>query len=218
MGLPRSNRGIPSGNRQLQAAGLDGLGSNDRGDNVTLSATAQKLLEVADCILVTSSKNLQRNGNVDTGRLDRDMYAGDIEVNGSVLGLNIWVPQYGIYLDQGVNGTEVNHGSPFSYRGKMPPAAKLLAWARRRANRAVKYKPTSKLERKDNKINKMVSDANKYRSLAFAMAKSIQKKGIKPTKFFSKAVAGCAAKFKKTIGEGLRIDVINSLNGNNNSK
>ncbi len=200
-------------------AGLDGLGSNDRGDNVSLSATAQKILDIAGCILFSSSKNLQSNGNVDTGRLDRDMYAGDIEVDGTKLAVDIFIPNYGMYLDQGVNGTEVNHGSPFSYRGKMPPVAKLLAWARRRANRAQKYKPVSKLEKKDNKVNKMVSDASNYRSLAFAIGKSIQKKGIKPTKFFSKAVAGCAAKFKSNIAEGIRIDIINSMkDGNNNTK
>lgn len=35
--------------------------------------------------------------------------------------VNISMLDYGVYQDQGVNGTETNWGSPFSYRDNMPP-------------------------------------------------------------------------------------------------
>lgn len=197
-------------------AGLDGsLGSTDRGDNVTLGMTAKKLFEVGGFILNEASRNLQRGGNVATGDLDQDMYLSDLEVEGLVLGLNLMIPKYGLYIDQGVNGTKKSHGSPFSYKSKKPPFAALLPWAKLRVNRTVKYSPVSKGEVKDNRL----ADERRLKSLVFAIRNKIFNFGIKPTKFFSKAVAAGSIKYKELIAEGLKIDIINSLkDGNNNSK
>lgn len=63
--------------------------------------------------------------------------------------------QYGDFMDQGVNGTEINWGSPYSFGEKMPPIKSLSSWA------------------------------NAYNINTFALSKSIQKKGIKPRNFTS---------------------------------
>lgn len=203
-------------------AGLDGLGSADRGDNVTLGMTAKKLFEVGGFILSKASQNLQRGGHNAAGKLDRDMKLGDLEVNGTTLALDLLIPEYGLFLDQGVNGVEKKHGSPFSFKTKKvgrKMAASLLAWARRRSLRADKYKPLSKGGKKDQALRSSVDNAKKFSSLAYGIATNIKKNGIKPTKFFSKAIASGSIKYKELIAEGLKIDIINSLkDGNNNTK
>lgn len=202
---------IMGGKKQLEAASLEELGNNDFGDKVTLGATSEVLKKIAADLLLKYETNVKRSGRVDTGISHTNAYATDIEIEGSTRYLDIMIPEYAIYQDRGVNGTEVNHGSPYSYKNKMPPLAPLLAWARRRAGRALKYKPTSKLERKDQRVKKMVSESNNYRSLAFAIGKSIQKKGIKPSKDFTRAVESTEKRFAKDIANGFKIDIINSL-------
>jgi hypothetical protein len=66
--------------------------------------------------------------------------------------------EYAKYMDQGVNGTENNFGSIFSFGDKMPPIASVQDYA--------------------NSIG-----ANPY-----ALAKSIQKKGIEPTMFITQEI------------------------------
>ena len=51
---------ILSGNKQLQAAQLDNLGSTDRGDKVTLSNSAQVLVKMADFLITEAQKNLDK--------------------------------------------------------------------------------------------------------------------------------------------------------------
>jgi hypothetical protein len=60
---------------------------------------------------------------------------------------------YGEFMDKGVNGTEVDWGSEYSFREKMPPIQALEEWA------------------------------NAYNINPWALAKSIQKKGLEPRNF-----------------------------------
>lgn len=61
--------------------------------------------------------------------------------------------EYGDYIDKGVNGTVNNWGSPYSFGDKMPPPKSLETWA------------------------------NAYNLNPWALAKSIQRKGIEPRNF-----------------------------------
>lgn len=67
--------------------------------------------------------------------------------------LSVDYAYYGDFIDEGVNGTEQSWGSPYSFKDKMPPVKSLESWA------------------------------NAYNMNPWALAKSIQKKGIKPRNF-----------------------------------
>lgn len=208
--------GIPTGNKQLQMAGLDNIGSTDAGDGVTLSSSAAKLIRIADVFIQDYKRRMQRSGNVDMGEGGDLIYAADIDIEGANMSLDIMIPEYLLFQSYGVNGTNVNHGSEFSYRDKMPPLAPLLKWARRRANRSDKYSSIQRQRNKrgmdkDRALRKRIDDADNYRSLAFAIAKGIQKNGIKPTNDLQNAGKTIERVFKKELSEGFKLDIINSL-------
>lgn len=81
---------------------------------------------------------------------------------------------YGAYLDEGVNGTVQNRGSKFQFAGNYKGTAyALTAWA------------TSK------GLNR------------FAVARSIQKKGIKPRRFFNDVIASRTNDLGELITQGM---------------
>lgn len=81
-----------------------------------------------------------------------------ISVEGTNFIVYFELQDYWKFTEFGVNGTDVKRGSPFSFRNKMPPVDKILDWLR--------VKP--------------ILPGTKNQ--AFAIAKSIQKKGIVPRK------------------------------------
>lgn len=210
---------ILSGNKQLQAAQLDNLGSTDRGDKVTLSNSAQVLVKMADYLITEAQKNLDRKGSVATGELESSIKAKDIEIDGSKLSLDIELLDRYKFINDGVKGTEGGTGK-YQFKTNRPSKGmqkSIKAWLRLRGRRAMKYKAISKTERKDQGIARTRAKADSQESLAWAVATSIKKNGIKPTKFFTNAVRATEKEFKKELAAGFRLDIIESLkDGNSN--
>lgn len=81
---------------------------------------------------------------------------------------------YGAYLDEGVNGTILNRGSKFQFSGNYKGTAyALTAWATAKG------------------LNR------------FAVARSIQKKGIKPRRFFNDVIASRTNDLGELITQGM---------------
>ena len=202
------------GKNQLGAAGLDGLGTKDWGDANDLTNTAKVLVDMAYNIISEAQKNLNRSGSTATGELESSMSISDIAINGSRMSCDVLIADRWEFTDQGVNGVEVNRGSKFSFKTKHPNkkmATALLKWVRKRGIRgqlAAKYRPISKTETKDVKVTPKTDN---LKGMAYAMATNIKKKGIKPTKFFTKAIQSTEQKFADAIAEGVKLDIINSL-------
>jgi hypothetical protein len=109
-------------------------------------------------------------------RSDDAYVSGDlaehIEFETKILGTNmvfqLSLEDYFDYVNKGVNGTEQNRNSPYSYGSiKAPPPSKLARWG---LNRGI------------------VRGAKEAKSFGFAVSKSIQKKGTKGNKFYDKVV------------------------------
>lgn len=100
---------------------------------------------------------LVKNKKVDTGKLRKSIRYG-IDKTGGGMRLYIYdLSGYFNFVDFGVNGTEVNRGSPFSFKTG-PGPKKLKGWVGR------KLKP----------------EKGTLESVSFAVSNSIRKKGIKP--------------------------------------
>ena len=84
--------------------------------------------------------------------------------------VNVAMLDYGVYQDQGVNGTVTKWGSPYSFKDKAPPANAFGA-------------PTL--------------------SQGFAIARSIFKKGIKPTHFIDETIDKYLPGLQDVAGDGL---------------
>lgn len=198
---------------------LGTIGSKDRGDRVSLSHTAKALIDLADFLIGKAEDNLEKNGNVATGETIKSMVAREIQVTGTKMELDIEILSTYKFLDQGVRGVQGGVGKySFKY---IPAGAKMalaiLKWIRKRGV-VSKYAPYStnpahkgKTERKNKRIRKAIDAAKSLKSLAYAIATGIKKKGIKPTKFFADAVRDTKTIQKKKYGDALKLDIIESI-------
>lgn len=113
--------------------------------------------------------------------------------------------QYGMFVHEGVNGTRVNHGSPFSYKSNMVNLGGIENW--------IKVKPIRLRKTFVNKSGQRVSqfvektEANLL-SATIAIAKSVARKGIAPLPFYRIAVENVYPKFEKKISEALAKDAV----------
>lgn len=97
---------------------------------------------------------------------------GSVEVYPNSMRTSISMEDYGKFRDKGVSGHDPDHkyNTPYSFRDKMPPGKVFDKWIVRRgiAPRSAKGRF---LDRK---------------ALGWAIARSVYKKGIKPSLFFTK--------------------------------
>lgn len=87
--------------------------------------------------------------------------------------VNFEMNDYGFFQDEGVNGKLKQYGSRFSFKDKMPPIKPLAEWAK---------KKNIRLRDDKGKFKK-----GNFNTIGFLIARSIFKKGIKPSLFFTKA-------------------------------
>lgn len=136
-----------------------------------MSKFKQALEKYAKYVIKQSRANLTRKGNVSTGKLKQSL---DYQIQGSKVKFESL--EYGTYLDKGVRGAEsyyadqATSGSPFKYTNKMPPPKAFDKWSIRKGI-APRDKEGKFIDRK---------------SLNYLIARSIYKKGIRATMFFTK--------------------------------
>ena len=101
--------------------------------------------------------------------------------------------EYGVYQDKGVSGVEKKYNTPFSYKSKMPPIKPLAQWAKSRNIR---------LRDAEGKFKK-----GNYNTIGYLIARSIYKKGIKPSLFFTKPFEQAFKKLPDELVEKFGLDV-----------
>ena len=122
-----------------------------------------------------------------------DSLKGNVkEMPNSIL-VEFEMEEYGIYQDKGVSGVERKRDTPFSYTDKMPPIKPLAQWAKDRNIR---------LRDKKGKYKK-----GNYKTIGFLIARSIYKKGIKGSMFFTKPFEQAFKKLPTELKEKFGLDV-----------
>lgn len=96
----------------------------------------------------------------------------DLTVSPNSFSLSFIMDEYGMYQDKGVSGTQKKYNTPFKYTNKMPPIKPLADWA--------KFK-NIRLRDEKGKFAK-----GNYKTIGFLISRSIYRKGIKPSLFFTK--------------------------------
>lgn len=202
---------------------LERIGTTDRGDALPLGNCAKALVSLADFLIENARGNLDKGGNVASGDTASSMKAKDIVIHGNQFELDIEILKTYKFLDQGVKGVESGQGK-YSFKSKFANkkmAAAIKKWLKVR--RVVsKYKAYStdpknkgKTEKKNKRIKKMVDSVDgRLTGLSYAIATNIKKKGIKPTKFFSKAIEATKREQKEKYAAAFKLDIIESLNKN----
>ena len=107
---------------------------------------------------------------------------------------------YGMFQDRGVSGTEKKYNTPYKYTNKMPPAKAFDKWAVRKG-----IAPRGKGGKFVNR-----------KGLNYAIAKSIYKKGIRPSMFFTKPFAAAFKRFPDEFVEAYSIGIEKQIQVNIN--
>jgi hypothetical protein len=123
--------------------------------------TVQAIIKKIDSYPIKWRGTLRRSISYE----QQDTLDGDIDV---------FMADYGRFIDEGVNGTTTSRGSEFSFRGKYKGTAyHLTQWANSKG------------------LNR------------FAVARSIQKKGVKPRPFFGSVIENRIPVLGEMITEGM---------------
>lgn len=194
---------------------LGTIGTTDRGD--AMPETAKALVELAGFLIETATDNLERKGHIATGDTASSMKAVNLDLTGTKTSIDVQILSTYKFLDQGVKGTKSGNGKyqfKNNFVGKKMKSA-ILKWLKKRSlSGRIKYKAVSKNERKNKRINKAVNAAKSRESFAYAVATNIKKYGIDRTLFFTNAVKATQKESRKRFAAALKIDIINSINGN----
>jgi hypothetical protein len=217
--------------KQVQAELLDEgllnrLGATER-DIAELPALQRLMIEAAANFILKVKENIEVLGISDTGALSDDVSSGELVKQGNTYSIEMGYPvgssaaKYYDYVNKGVTG--VQSGSPNSpYRFKTLGVGKgmalnILKWVRR--NNVKGDVALTRGQAKRQSLSKMVSEASRKKSLAYAIAVNIKKRGLRKTGYFDQAKDlyfgnDFATAISKIIGQDVRILI--RQNGNNN--
>ena len=211
---------------------LDSLAKNQEYELAKLGGVDKYLLGAAKTFLDRAKDNIRKNNLIASGNLESDL-TFETEIGQDTYIINIGYPaqskasEYYDYVNKGVRGYV--SGSPNStYKFKNPypnrkMAANIFSWANKLRIRDKYDANVNKTQfgKKKAGLTKMLSEAQNKKRLAYAIASSIKKKGIKKSRFFDDArdfafgqefVDGLA----KIYGKQVSIVIKSATNGNNN--
>lgn len=149
-------------------------------------------------VLSDARVNLKNSNANASGRLSKSL-EGDLKVNPNSLEVDILMEKYGKFMDQGVSGTERKFNTPYSFKKGIqnrPSPKHFNGWI-------VKKGLAPRDERGRFTARK---------ALSFAIATSIQKKGIKPRLFLTKAFEKNIKTLPEEIVEAYALDVESFIN------
>jgi len=138
----------------------------------------------------------QSRSNLTKGKknVDKKLYNSlDYKIMKKPLSIEFSMESYGQFQDKGVSGTIKKYNTPYSFTTKQPPSKPIADWAKKR-----------KIRLRDSRGR---FTRGNYNTIGFLIARSIKRKGLKPSLFFTKP-------FKKgfqRLGNDLRDGFINDI-------
>lgn len=217
--------------RQLQAELLDDglldrLGAKKE-DLTQLPLTEQLLIQSAANFILKVKQNIEVLGISDTGALSDDISSGELVKQGGSYSIELGYPanskaaKYYDFVNKGVKGVKSGTPvSPYSFKNLRVSRKfeeNISSWIKR--NNVKGDVAITKRQAKRQSLSNMKTQATQKKSLAYIIALSIKKKGLKKTGFFDNAVdsifgADFTTAISKLIGQDIRILI--RQNGNNN--
>ena len=156
-----------------------------------LENVQKELNRFAKYVVTQSRSNLTRQKKNASKQLWQSIDY-NLKVSKNSFQLEFLMEDYGIFQDKGVSGTEKKYNTPYKYTNKMPPPSKMDKWIVKRNLKGVRGKDGKFISRK---------------SLQFMIARSIYKKGIKPSLFFTKPFKKAFKNINEDLIEAYKLDV-----------
>ena len=123
---------------------------------------------------------------------------------------------YARFIHAGVNGTQENVGSPYSFRSKSVPTEPIYQWLKIKRIRLYR----TYVNKSGQRVAKFVPlTEQNYRATAFVMGRSIARKGIVAVPYFTEAVEMVSKSFNwKELNEAVVMDNMTILQDGNNNR
>ena len=153
--------------------------------------------------VVQQSRRRLTQGNKNASKRLYESLGYELKVMPNSFSMAFLMENYGEYQDKGVSGTEVKYNTPYKYTNKMPPPSAFSQWVVRKGLKGTRDASGRFVTRK---------------GLQFAIAKSIFKKGIKPSLFFTKPFEAAFKNLPDDIVEAYGLDMENFLKTTINNK
>jgi hypothetical protein len=161
-------------------------------------------------------KNLDVSNAVSSSKL-RDSITFRTYPGRDKIKVDYLVLDYYKFVDQGVRGRDTSfpesRNSPFRYTTKMPPPTVIQSWLKQNRGKGttsdVRKYGAEGVESKSIKTN--ISD----KTLSFLIARSIQKRGLKATGFWTKAWNDTFKDFEEKMAQALGNDIVIELQNMN---
>jgi hypothetical protein len=153
--------------------------------------------------VVQQSRSKLTQSNKNASKRLYESLGYELKVMPNSFSMAFLMENYGEYQDKGISGTEVKYNTPYKYTNKMPPPSAFSQWVVRKGLKGTRDASGRFVSRK---------------GLQFAIAKSIFKKGIKPSLFFTKPFEAAFKNLPNDIVEAYGLDVENFLKTTINNK
>jgi len=173
-----------------------------------------KLIEMAGFLIEEAQNNLNKAGKTSTGGLSSSLKIINPQVrNGVLMQVDVEANDYYKFVDGGVSGTKGGSGE-FSFKNNFVGSKMLNAIRRWIVKEKIRGRADNKyrgISKREDFRKKLYSENTNSMSLAWAMAKSIKMKGLKPTNFMRNAITATGREVKSEMGKAFKIDIIRSL-------
>ncbi len=155
----------------------------------------QKALERFRDHIVSISKRNLTNKQKNSSKNLYNSIKGKVKANPNSFEVEFTMEDYGVFQDAGVSGTKKKYNTPYSYKSKMPPPKAFDKWLVRKG-----------IAPRDN--GKFTS----RKSLAFLIARSVYRNGIKPSLFFTKPFEAAYKNLPQELIDKYGLDAIELFN------
>lgn len=163
-----------------------------------------KVVQELKSSLIAAGRNASGNTASQFGVPPDESQVNLVTVTSQGYAVKLWMPYYYDFINKGVSGTEITYATEYNYSDKMPPISAIRNFMLNRGiskpRKKERAKDTNKLKSKISRLKRKERTPKNTRSaqrqdmdsmlngIAFAIAKSIQKEGLKPTKFYDNVV------------------------------
>ena len=153
----------------------------------------QEALEAFKKFVIQQARTRLSKNNKNISKKLYDSLDGIIKVTPNAIQVQFLMEEYGLYQDKGVSGTEKKYNTPYSYKSKMPPIKPLAEWAKAKNIR---------LRDEQGKYKK-----GNYNTIGYLIARSIYRKVIKPSLFFTKPFEQGFKKLPEELAKTFALDI-----------
>jgi hypothetical protein len=199
---------------QAQAALLAG-GNYSTGESRAaigdeLKATDSAVIRAAARFVEDAQNNLRKTDRISTGFLQDSIKPKVKEWGNGINIIQIMVADYYKFVDRGVKGLKGGNSlSNYQFKFANPSKKMVDALEKWVKKEGIKFRNTKvAVTTREQKRAKITSVS---RSTAYMIGKSIKRKGLKPTRFWTDALAELEKDIATNVADALKIDVVETF-------